>query len=153
MRWHVFEARTAGVKYGNWGKFAVAQPGPDEWAWKTALPPHDDHPFPRNPVPLLRDIGWSPRHVWVFDLQTGEGAIFPFGGHAPADLAKHRIWVCPLFEPFLAWLYRQNLSELEQLPQLVELDAEFAIHGYRRPGPDWFGHFRVLPGPGICLMR
>lgn len=75
--------------------------------------------------------------MWVLDLQTGEGAFFRPGGYAAADLEKHRVWVCPLFEPFLEWLYRQDLTDLGQLPRLVELpDAEFAMRGYRRAGPD-----------------
>jgi hypothetical protein len=45
--------------------------------------------------------------------------------------------VCPLFEPFLEWLYEQDLTDLSTLPRRVELpDAEFSFTGYRRPGPD-----------------
>jgi hypothetical protein len=60
--------------------------------------------------PLLRALGWDHRVVLVTDLQTGEGAMFSPGGLASADLnRKHRVWVCPMFEPFLIWLYRQPL--------------------------------------------
>jgi hypothetical protein len=44
-------------------------------------------------------------------------------------------WVCPLFEPFLEWLYQQDLTRIEELPSHVDLpEAEFQLHGYRRPG-------------------
>jgi hypothetical protein len=123
---------------GNWGKFCVAR-FTTEWDRRTRvghtteLAAHAD-----SPQPLLPACGWGrgSGHVWVMDLQTGEGAYFRPGGHAPADLAKHRIWVCPLFEPFLCWLYKQDLTDLATLPDVVELpDAPFAFHGYRRSGP------------------
>ena len=72
----------------------------------------------------------------MLDLQTGEGAIFRPGGNAHADLQKHRIWCCPLFEPFLEWLYKHNLENIDELPKHVDLAAEFELFGYRRPGPD-----------------
>jgi hypothetical protein len=43
----------------------------------------------------------------------------------------------PLFEPFLNWLYQQDLTDLEKLPALVEFtfeEAPPALHGYRREG-------------------
>lgn len=113
----------------NWGKFMVARFDADEWRRRCALGDAFEGA-------LLRELGWSQDHVWVLDLQTGEGALFRPGGLARADLNKHRIWVCPMFEPFLVWLYQQNLLDLSALPALVELpEAEFALHGYRRPGP------------------
>jgi hypothetical protein len=86
----------------------------------------------------VRGRGWGDEHIWVLDLQTGEGATFRHGGMASADLNKHRIWVCPMFEPFLAWLYQQDLHELDALPAVINLpDAPAAFHGYRRAGgPD-----------------
>ena len=84
---------------------------------------------------LLRARGWSPQHIMVTDLETGEGAIFLAGGYAKADLDKHKVWVCPLFEPFLEWLYKQDLKYLEKLPRHVDFpEAEYAIFGYRREG-------------------
>jgi len=68
------------------------------------------------------------------DMQTLEGAAFRHGGHAKADLDRHRIWVCPLFEPFLTWLYTQDAARLGELDQLVTLDAPLALAGYRRGG-------------------
>lgn len=125
MKLHVVEA----AGNGNWGKFAVGRPGPGEWAWRSTVGDAG--------APLLTQVGWGREHVWVWDLQTGEGAIFRPGGYAKADLEKHRVWVCPLFAPFLEWLYTQDLSDLDQLPRLVDLaGAEFAFTGYRRRGPD-----------------
>ena len=124
----IFEATN---KDQNWGKFMVCRPD-TEWQYTSQVDPG---------ALLLRTRGWTREHVWVMDLQTGEGAYFKPGGLARADLNKHRIWVCPLFEPFLRWLYRQDLTELSALPDVVQLpDAEFAMYGYRRPGLSEFGN-------------
>lgn len=86
------------------------------------------------PYPLLNPR-WHPATLLVLDLETGEGALFTPGGMPSADLRKHKIWVCPMFEPFLEWLYQQDTSDLDALPNVVALpDAEFAMYGYRRPG-------------------
>lgn len=113
----------------NWGKMLVGKMD-TEWSVRSQVDPGST---------LLRQCGWSPEHVWVLDLQTGEGAFFRQGGHAGADLQKHKIWVCPMYEPFLTWLYQQDLSDLDALPALVDFDvadAPFSFAGYRRPGPD-----------------
>ena len=89
--------------------------------------------------PLLGRCGWGPDHIWVMDVLTGEGACFKPRGLASADLHKHKVWVCPLFEPFLIWLYAQDLTDLDKLPAAVALDPDhnvFALAGYRRKGPD-----------------
>lgn len=122
----------------NHGKFGVAAHTRQQWQHAGALP---EEPMGGR---LLARLGWSRRHLWVLDLQTGEGAMFLHGGLASADLNKHKIWVCPLFEPFLAWLYTQRLPDdltlvdvwIQSLPAYVELpDAPADMHGYRRPGP------------------
>jgi hypothetical protein len=111
----------------NWGKFMLARFEAEDWAYRSALV--DDHRL------LLAGRGWTDNHLMVTDIQTGEGAIFKPGGLAQADLQKHKIWVCPLFEPFLVWLYRQDLSDLDKLPAVVKLpDAPSAYSGYRREG-------------------
>ncbi len=110
----------------NWGKFLVSKFTADEFAQTSAVDVG---------APLLGGRGWAEYHILVVDLQIGEGAIFRPGGMASADLQKHRIWVCPMFEPFLEWLYLQDLEDLTTLPKLVDLpDAEFQWSGYRRPG-------------------
>lgn len=124
----IVEATNAGGGGMNWGKFLVGL-FTDEWSRKAAI--YGESPGPR----LLNAIGWGPANVMVFDLQTREGAVFRHGGNAHADLNDHRIWVCPMFEPFLAWLYTQPFETLSQLPPLVNLDdAPSAMQGYRRGG-------------------
>jgi hypothetical protein len=112
----------------NYGKFMLARMD-TEWTVPSALPGYEGRP-------VVADRGWAYEHLWVLDLQTGEGAIFKPGGLARADLEKHRVWVCPLFEPFLTWLYTQPLDDLDALPAHVNLpDAPFLMSGHRRPGP------------------
>lgn len=126
-----FEATQYTGKPGlhNWGKFMVGRFEQEEYERRSEV----DSPDSR----LLSVCGWTEHHVWVMDLQTGEGAFFQPHGYAHADLQKHAIWVCPMFEPFLEWLYKQDLTDLDTLPALVELpEAEFALAGYRRPGPE-----------------
>jgi hypothetical protein len=109
----------------NWGKFILIK-FDSEWAEKSAFTGRS----------LLGEVGWAPDNIIVFDLQTGEGARFRPGGCVKADLDKHKIWVCPMYEPFLNWLYRQDLTDLSKLPSELDIpDAEFAMAGYRRPGP------------------
>lgn len=127
MRTRIIEARNGEVS--NWGKFLVGKFDAGEWARRSALPGAE------SPTPLIRRLGWGPEHIYVMDLQTGEGALFRQGGFAPADLNKTHIWVCPLYESFLTWLYKQDVSDLDKLPDLVDLDAPFEMSGYRRPGP------------------
>lgn len=114
----------------NWGKFMIAVYDNHDWSRASAVD---------TGRPLLRSIGTNPQQIWVLDLQTGEGAMFRAHstGYPKADLDRHRVWVCPLFEPFLQWLYQQDLSGgPEALPDLVELpEARSAVWGYRRdPG-------------------
>ncbi|WP_018349743.1 hypothetical protein [Longispora albida] len=99
---------------------------------------------------MLAGRGWGPEHTWVLDLQTSEGALFLLGGLAAADLNKTRIWVCPLFEPMLTWLYAQYRLHpdtwWERLPARIDLDGvPLQLRGYRRPGP----HER----PGVAALH
>lgn len=115
----------------NWGKFMVGRFDEQEWRYRSLVSD--------SGMPLLREIGWGPGHLWVLDLQTGEGAYFRISpyGIAHSDLNKHKVWVCPMFEPFLQWLYGQDVADLAQLPAVVDLaGAESAIWGYRRPGEE-----------------
>ncbi len=128
MRTKIIEA-TNGF---NWGKFLV---GSFDWEWSYASA------VSGYPGPLLAEIGYARPDIgiWVLDLQTREGAWFKVGGYAKADLDKHRIRVCPLFEPFLTWLYENYFAAIRDvgLPDIVELPgAEAALHGYRRSGTD-----------------
>jgi hypothetical protein len=113
----------------NHGKFLVGQFDRDEGGRPSHLPGYEGGR-------LLGRCGWTPTHFVVMDLQTGEGAIFHRGGNAVADLNKHRVWVCPMFEPFLEWLYAHDWTDVSELPHFVELDTKIAaLAGYRREGP------------------
>jgi len=119
-----------GGKKINWGKFAVCQFDAEELQRRAT---QDE-----LGCSLVLSQGWDATFLWVLDLATGEGACFRPGGSPHADLDKHRIWVCPMFEPFLTWLYQQDLSDLDALPNYVEFDeskAPGALYGHRRPGP------------------
>ena len=116
----------------NWGKFMVCRFDENEWAARSRI----------DGGLLLRNRGWTPQHLFVLDLQTGEGAIFLPRGRAGADLEKHRVWVCPMFEVFLGWLYAhpEHWQDIATLPDLIELSAEEtrghnALYGHRREGP------------------
>lgn len=109
----------------NWGKFMVTR-----FDTEFGIPS-----IVGKSSSLLRSRGWSRTDIIVFDLETCEGAAFHPGGSARNDLNKHKIWVCPLFEPFLTWLYKQDLNDLNTLPAHVDLPkAPFAMQGYRRTG-------------------
>jgi hypothetical protein len=141
MRTRIIEAVQSLEHPGNWGKFLLGEPD-TEWL-------RESKADPAGGWPLLGRIGWTAQHLWVLDLQTGEGAFFRPGGSARADLEKHRVWVCPLFEPFLEWLYDRYLEDprldIGSLPDVIELPgAEFAFAGYRRPGPE---EARLCPPP------
>lgn len=110
----------------NWGKFMLARFDESEWIRDSAL---------SGQPSLLTARGWVPDHLLFLDLETGEGTMLLPGGCAHADLEKHKVWVCPMAEPFLEWLYEQDTTDIQALPDLVELpDAPFAMAGYRRPG-------------------
>jgi hypothetical protein len=113
----------------NWGKFCIAR-FDTEWERRSALPHNSS-------APLLSQCGWGDDLLWVLDLQTGEGAYFRPGGNALADLWRHRIWVCPMFGPFLEWLYGQDLTDLSTLPAVVEIPGAVQdFRGRRYPGPE-----------------
>lgn len=111
----------------NWGKFLLMRFDEEDLAYRSVV---------AGGGWLLALIGWNPKAIWVLDLQTCEGVAVKPGGLAAADLHKHRVWVCPMFEPFLDWLYKQPLPlDFGKIPPHVDLpEAEFAMSGYRRPG-------------------
>lgn len=140
MQTFIFEATHDAEGTGNYGKFMVGVFG-SEWEYRSAVDP--------SRWPFLHDRGWSRQHILVLDLEAGEGIIVRAGGHAHADLCKQQVYVCPLFEPWLAWLHGQLrgskdiLGALKELPPVVYLpDAVFALYGYRRHrtcGTGWPG--------------
>lgn len=108
----------------NWGKFLIGA-FDVEWSQPSAI-------STLSSQLLLAQIGHGPGEILVLDLQTSEGAIFRHGGYARADLNKHKVWVCPLFEPFLAWLYLQ--PDPFAISDVVHLDTPGDYAGYRREG-------------------
>lgn len=133
MKLKFIEATNRAAGGINWGKFAVGRFEPDEWSYRSAVRGDEVFGIPIANRSLLAERGWSEQHLLVLDLQTGEGSMFRHGGLAVADLnTKHQIWVCPLFEPFLTWLYQQDVTDLDKLPALVELEAPSSMSGYRR---------------------
>lgn len=117
----------------NWGKFMLGRFDVAEVTRRSAIAEEGEA--------LLHACGWwnagDPEWLLVFDLQTAEGGFFGLTGDAHADLDKHRLWVCPMFEPFLTWLYERGPERhLDAYPATVELPAAAAaLYGYRRPGP------------------
>lgn len=143
MRTRYFEATQAEQGGFNWGKFTVSVLEGVDWSVRSSIS--------HEPVPLLAWRGWSPQHIIVFDLETGEGARFRHGGCARADLNKTGIWVCVLFEAFLTWVYAQDLAQFESWPSTVILpgvEADFS--GFRRGGPDESERERVR---AACRVR
>lgn len=142
MNVHFIEATQAEFNL-NHGKFMLARFTPEEARAKSALPGYEQESLWR--IGGLRNM--RPGMTLVLDLQTGEGAAFTLVDRhgdpdhtARYDLAKHKIWVCPMFEPFLGWLYGQTqLGEsetaIQALPRYVEIPTlEGDLAGYRRPG-------------------
>jgi len=124
------EAGQSETRSFNWGKFAVGRPTNQEWAEPIRFPGCGSF------ASLLESQGWTQQHIFVFDLSTGEGAMFYPYGLVSANINQHRIWACPLFEPFLEWLYafiRRNTDIWwNELPRTVVLpDAPAQIYGIR----------------------
>lgn len=123
MYTHFIEATNG----GNHGKFMLARFTAEEAATTSCLPGLEGQSIFFNRGGRRK---MTPGRTLVMDLQTGEGAEFSLkgGGLPPAEEAKwalretHRIWVCPLFEPFLCWLFEQGADQpLGALPRFVEL--------------------------------
>jgi hypothetical protein len=118
----------------NWGKFLVGVMT-DEWKHRSAVDVESQSP-------LLRLRAWSRDYIWVMDLETGEGALLCHRDVVRDALERHQVWVCPLFEPFVGWLFAQPMhgdpeAWLDGLPPLIDFpDAAFGLSGYRRGGPD-----------------
>lgn len=157
MRTHIIEATN---KNQNWGKFLLGVLD-DEW-----------DRFPETPgcntgVPLLASLPrtrgqkWDrARDVLIMDLQTREAAVFALEGDPRVELERHQVWVCPLFEPFLGWLYSQPVDRVLSLdlPAWIDIpDAKFAWAGHRRSGAEPIAEKREIThalyqGKTLCGM-
>ncbi len=157
MQTKIIEASQPGDElFTNWGKFAVMRFDAEEWERPSIVCPLEETPMMRQlgmGTSLLAQRGWGPDHIIVFDIETCEGAGFNPDGSAHHDLIKHCVWVCPLFEPFLAWLYTQDLTDISALPDHVLVEAEFDVHGYRRPGIDLVGLSEIREMRGFTKSR
>lgn len=84
-----------------------------EWARQSAIM--------GGTMSLLRHKGWSRDHFWLFDLSTGQGAIFANHGHVLADLKEADIRVTPMFTAFLAYLRATGCPQLQDVPDHLVL--------------------------------
>lgn len=124
MKTKIIQATQSREKGFNHGKFLIGQFDKDERAISNMF---------LSGSSLLNNR-WCDKSILVLDIETGEGAVFRHGGLASYDLnSKHQIWCCPLYEPFLEWLYSQDITDITKLPDTVELpNAPEAMYGYRR---------------------
>ena len=118
---HFIEA-SDGVAHG---KFMLGRLGGHELGLRSALPGFEEQRLLR--VGGLRRL--NDRSTLVVDLQTGNGAAFFISrGLWSADLQRTGpIHVCPMFRPFLKWLYEQKvphppITAICDLPRYVEID-------------------------------
>lgn len=127
-----FIEATQKIDQFNHGKFMVARFIGDEITAKSALPDYTEHSLWN--LGGLRKL--RPGMTLVLDLQTGEGAGFSLEPHGAGqtaarsalyELEKHELWVCPMFPPFLGWLFAQGMGgikgDIRTLPRYVELDT------------------------------
>lgn len=129
MKTKIVEATTG--PQGNWGKFLIGQFDQDEIDTVSAIAPEYGS--------VLKQRGWwdPAQYFLMLDIETGEGSVFATWGDARADLHKHRIWVCPLFQPTLARIRAMAPFAVADLPSLLELsfdEAPFAMAVPRRAG-------------------
>ena len=124
----------------NFGKFMVAEFDQVEWGRRSIIEAENGFD-----ISLLGRCGWDRNgHIMVFDIQTGEGALFKPGGSPKHDLEKHRVWVCLLFEPFLKWLYKWVEEQRKAMDGIIYIDTipdklvlpnrNPGLSGYRRAG-------------------
>lgn len=129
MRTYLFETIASPRTPKNWGSFMVCVPDEIEWAWQSHVS--------TSLMPALAEFGWTPEHVIVMDMKTGEAAFFrPGDREAAEDLTLHRIYRSPQLGLFLTWLYGQDIAHLYQQPAVIEVeDCTFALEGWREIGP------------------
>lgn len=103
------------------GKFMLARMDA-ELATRSGLPGYEDEP--------LMTVGgrrkFNSHSTLVVDLQTGRGAALALDPFSYTKLDEGgRMWVCPMFRPFLKWLCLQGLGmgagDITALPSYVEI--------------------------------
>lgn len=133
----------------NFGKFLVGRFDEAERRRRSVLTDESDDQLgiDRTRYSLIGLSYKTGDETLVLDLQTGEGVLLPPRRAWPRSehrraafvhevLNRHKVWVCPLYEPFLAWLMGQDVSDLNALPDVVRTlpDEACDLAGYRRPG-------------------
>lgn len=150
MQTKIIEAST-GI---NWGRFLLQRFEASERAHRSHF----------EPISIWKDSPPPQTALWVLDLITGEGALFDLAKPLEEQLAQHQVWVCVLFEPFLAWLearFRQASSLdafWDALPAGVQVSAAPEVIGYRHGAwiaqlPQEALHFLAHPLVGGQLPR
>jgi len=119
----------------NYGKFMLGR-FDHEWERRAQVIDPLDGPS------LIGSQGWGPDHILVMDLSVGHAAVFLPRPNSMAhiDVEDTGIYFCPLFRGFMEWLYQQDLSDLNALPDHVELGP---VHLIRGPVP---GEYRGRRG-------
>lgn len=108
----------------NWGKLAVGTFESHEWEYVSQIAAE----------PLLARLGHGPTTRLFLDLTTGEGALFNCSQALMPQLARHKIWVCPLYEVGLKEFSDHDIHEAQEKwrPHVDVQDALFQFEGYRR---------------------
>ncbi len=117
-----------------WGKFMVGR-FDVEWSLPSVIDP--------GVQTLLHRLGWGPDHFLIVDLSVGHGAIFARHGHVWNDIDEKGIYFCWMFPAFLEWIRKQDLSDIEALPDSVVLEEN------RRPQPQTAGVTNAGNEPGV----
>lgn len=107
----------------NWGKLAVGTFERSEWEYISQVAGE----------PLLARLGHGPSTRLFLDLTT-EGALFDCSYVLSPQLARHKIWVCPMFEVGLREFSNHDIhqAQKEWRPHVDVRNALFQFEGFRR---------------------
>lgn len=107
----------------NWGKLAVGTFERHEWEYVSHVAAE----------PLLARLGHGPSTRLFLDLATGEGALFDCSQGLLPQLARHKIWVCPMFEPGLTEFAKHDIHwDPDEWRPHVDVQTLFQFEGFRR---------------------
>jgi len=114
MQTKIIEAQDS--SHSLWGRFLVGR-FDNEWSRcsRSAVMGFDS-------LPVLSGMGWNQRHLLVMDLSVGHGALFDLADSGPVDFEHRGVYFGPLFKDFMTWLYAQDTSDLDGLPDELELE-------------------------------
>ena len=100
-----------------WGSFLVIT-FDEEWERKVMVSDPETQRFS-----LLAAHGWTREHLLVVDLGIGRGAMFHTRVDPRSQIAAIDFHFSPFFLCFLDWLWAQDLSDLDALPEHIVLDG------------------------------